>query len=109
MTGLKSAFAAIHRVNADPEKKFAAAMVASAAESARDGDCTAYVWIERCSLRWLHAITPDGDDCERVLKELLARIPALECDAASQSSETSGYAVQLQIPGLEVHHGYRNT
>ncbi len=108
--GLKSTNARIHAAGASPEKTFAAAVVASAVEAARAGDCTAYAWLASpCSLRWLYAITPAWDDCERVQRTLLATIPALECDAASQSSETSGYAVQLQIPGLEVHHGYRNT
>jgi hypothetical protein len=124
MSDLKTAFAAIHRVNCEPELKFAAALIADAAESARGGDCESYAWIERCSLRWLYAITPAWDDCERVHRALLATIPApAECvstfeipmqggiprgsraPSRSPPSETAAF-IQPLLPGLEVHHGH---
>ncbi len=81
MSGLKQAFGSIHKINAPAELKFCAALIADAAETARSGDCESYVWIERCSLRWLVAIVPMEDDCERVQRALLATIPAMECPA----------------------------
>ena len=89
MSGLKSAFAAIHNVNAEPELKLCAAMVAAAAEDARHGDCDAFLWLESsCSLRWLVAIVPLEDDCERVRAALLATVPAM--DAGAGQSFTAG-------------------
>lgn len=107
MTGLKSAFAAIHRTNAEPELKFAAAMVASAVELAKAGDCDAYTWIEHCSLRWLYAITPAGDDCERIVTMLLQVVPEpVDCrDAATFQlpSESPAYEqLLLQLLELEM-------
>ena len=113
MSGLKSAFAAIHSINAEPELKFAAAMVAAAAEDARHGDCDAFLWLESpCSLRWLVAIVPTGDDCERIQRALLATIPEPECPPLLATewgehmmrrpfreppSETSRHVVQLSL------------
>lgn len=98
MTGLKSAFARIHNINADPEMKFAAAMVAAAAEDARNGDCQAYQWLESpCALRWLVAIVPMDDDCERVRDALLDTIPE-PADCKRSASGTFGYPMQAGIP-----------
>ncbi len=123
MSGLKQAFGSIHKINAPAELKFCAALIADAAETARSGDCESYVWIERCSLRWLVAIVPMEDDCERVQRALLATIPVLECDAGTighpmgagtphgspasfrcQPSESSLF-IQPLLPGLEAPHG----
>lgn len=107
MTGLRNAYAAIAAVNCEPEKKFAAALIASACEAARAGDQDAYAWIESPAvLRWLPAVT---DDCERVRAALLSSIPAPACspdlcDVAHFLPSVAATFYQSLLPGLETPH-----
>lgn len=70
-------------VKADPELKFAAALIAMAIEDARDGDSEAYRWLEHCSPRWLYAITPDGDDLDMIHERLLGTVTRPEREDAT--------------------------
>jgi len=58
-------------IDAEPERKFAAVLIASGLEDARSGDVEAREWIETCAPRWVPLVTPVGADPSSIHRRLL--------------------------------------
>ena len=62
---------AIAGIDAEPERKFAAALLGMTLQDARSGDAEAREWIEKCLPQWLVIVTPVGADPLSIYRRLL--------------------------------------